>query len=250
LSPPLRPPLIGVLGGMGPLAAVDFARKLLEVNTVDAEQQHVPTLLWNVPQIPDRQLALAGGGASPLPAMLQGIAVLNAAGATRIAIPCNTAHHWFDELAAASAAPLFHIVDAALAQLDASAEKSRTKEVIGLLATRGALRSRLYQDRLDALGLRHVGNTENELEQLFMPGCYAVKHGHTEAGGHLLDAAGQRLLERGATRLILACTEVATGLERVASPLLACAVDTNEALARACVDYWRQQSGVTNRDAA
>jgi aspartate racemase len=236
----MNPPLLGVLGGMGPLAAVDFARKLLDVYPVESEQQHIPTLLWNVPQIPDRQLALSRGGPSPLPAMLQGIAVLNAAGATRIAIPCNTAHRWFDELAAASTAPLFHIVDATLTQLDGK------DDVIGLLATRGALRSRLYQDRLDALQLCHVANTDDELDELFMPGCYAVKHGKLEQGGRLLETAAQRLLDRGATRLILACTEVATGLESIRSALLAHAVDTNRALAQTCVDYWRNQQAFTN----
>ena len=232
----MSPPLLGVLGGMGPLAAVDFARKLLELNPVETEQQHIPTLLWNVPQIPDRQLALSRGGPSPLPAMLQGIAVLNAAGATRIAIPCNTAHHWFEELTAASQAPLFHIVDATLAQL------GETPEIIGLLATRGALQSRLYQHRFDALQRRYVTNTEDELDELFMPGCYAVKHGKIDEGGRLLEAAGQRLLARGATRLVLACTEIATGLERIDSPLLALSVDTNEALAHTCLAYWREQN--------
>jgi aspartate racemase len=236
--------LLGVLGGMGPLAAVDFARKLLELNQVGSEQQHIPTLLWNVPQIPDRQLALSRGGPSPLPAMLQGIAVINAAGATRIAIPCNTAHHWFDELAAASAAPLFHIVDATLAQL------GETSEVIGLLATRGALQSRLYQDRFDALRRPYVANTADELDELFMPGCYAVKHGKLEEGGRLLEAAGKHLLARGATRLVLACTEIATGLAHINSPLLALSVDTNEALAQVCIAYWRTQDSVNNLNVA
>jgi len=237
-------PLLGVLSGMGPLAAVNFAHKLLALNQVDTEQQHIPTLLWNVPQIPDRQLALSRGGPSPLPAMLQGIAVLNAAGATRIAIPCNTAHHWFDELAAASAAPLFHIVDATLAQLGA------TDEVIGLLATRGALQSRLYQDRFDASQRPYVASTADELDELFMPGCYAVKHGTPDEGGRLLEAAGKRLLARGATRLVLACTEIATGLARIDSPLLTLSVDTNEALARVCLDYWRAEGKAFNLNAA
>jgi aspartate racemase len=221
---------------MGPLAAVDFARKLLALNKVETEQQHIPTLLWNVPQIPDRQLALSRGGPSPLPAMLQGIAVLNAAGATRIAIPCNTAHHWFDELAAASKAPLFHIVDATLAQL------GDKQEIVGLLATRGALQSRLYQDRFDVLQQRYVVNTEDELDELFMPGCYAVKHGKIVEGGRLLEAAAQRLLARGAPRLVLACTEIATGLESLNSPLLAVSVDTNAALAHACLQDWYAQN--------
>ena len=72
-----------------------------------------------------------------------------------------------------------------------------------------------------------------------MPGCYAVKQGQLEQGGRLLEAAAQVLLERGATRLILACTEIAIGLASIASPLLVQSIDTNRALAQVCVDYWR-----------
>ena len=77
---------------MGPLATVDFLHKLIEETPVASDQDHVPTVVWNVPQIPDRQQALAGAGISPLPAMYAGLARLVAAGATRLAIPCNTAH--------------------------------------------------------------------------------------------------------------------------------------------------------------
>ena len=103
--------LVGVLGGMGPAATVDFLQRLLDAHPVSRDQDHVPTVVWNVPQIPDRQLALAGQGADPLPAMAEGMARLNAAGATCIAIPCNTAHAWWGPLSAHSAAPVLHIVD-------------------------------------------------------------------------------------------------------------------------------------------
>ena len=229
-------PLIGILGGMGPLAAVDFTRKILDETVTTSEQQHVPVLLWNVPQIPDRQIALSGIGESPLPAMLQGIAVLNAAGATRIAIPCNTAHYWFDELAAASAAPLFHIVDATLALV------GNNPGTIGILATRGALQAGIYQQRLTALDLTYVTNTEDELDQLFMPGCYAIKNGQLERGGNLLQQAAEQLIARGADTLLLACTEVALGLEHLGSALLPRAIDTNRALAKTCVRYWQDHS--------
>ena len=107
-------PLLGVLGGMGPLATVDFMHKLVQEMPAAIDQEHVPVVAWNVAQIPDRQKFLAGTGESPLPAMLEGLQRLVAAGATRIVIPCNTAHNWFDALAAESSVPLIHIVDATL----------------------------------------------------------------------------------------------------------------------------------------
>lgn len=234
-----RPPLVGVLGGMGPLATVDFLAKLVEETPATRDQEHVPTVVWSVPQVPDRQQALAGTGSSPLPAMLAGIARLNAAGATRIAIACNTAHHWFDALAAASEAPLIHIVDATLAALGPVPAAGP----VGLIATRGLVASGLYQRRLGAAGLAVITSTDDEFDTLFTPGCYAVKRNALAEGGALLAQACGRLRARGAGRLVLACTEVPVALAHVHSPLLADAIDCNRALARACVDYWLGRRG-------
>lgn len=233
-----RPPLIGVLGGMGPLATLDFLQKLLAATPADSDQQHVPTVTWNVPQTPDRQLALAGRGESPLPAMLEGIDRLNAAGATRIVITCNTAHLWFAELAAASAAPLIHIVDATLASL--AADRQASSAPVGLIASRGALEAGLYQKRLAAQGIAYLVNSDCELDELFTPGCYAIKKHQLMHGGQLLEAAGRALVARGAGRLILACTEVPVGLAHIASDLLPMSIDPTQALAEACLAYWQQ----------
>lgn len=226
-------PLIGVLGGMGPLATVDFLHKLVAATPAGGDQDHVPTVTWNVPQIPDRQLALAGAGKSPLPAMLDGVARLNAAGATRIVIPCNTAHSWYGALAAASAAPILHIVDATLAALAGS------DGPIGLIATRGALAAGLYQTRFEAAGLPFLTNTDDELDQLFTPGCYAIKRNELARGGALLQQAARGLRQRGAQRLVLACTEVPVGLAHIGSDLLPLCVDPAQALADACLRYWQ-----------
>lgn len=230
-------PLLGVLGGMGPLATVDFLHKLIEEMPAASDQDHVPTVVWNVPQIPDRQQALAGTGSSPLPAMCAGLDRLAAAGATRIAIPCNTAHLWFDELAAHSAVPILHIVDATLQELGGA---SPGKATVGLMATRATQTSNLYQRRLETAGYACLCATDAELETLFTRGCYAVKSGAVEAGGRLFDALAEALLARGAQRLVLACTEVPIALSRIASRHLPLSIDTNRALARACVAYWQQ----------
>jgi aspartate racemase len=236
-----RPPLIGVLGGMGPLATVDFLHKLVAATPAAGDQDHVPMLVWNVPQIPDRQKALAGTGESPLPAMLHGIRRLNEGGATRIAIPCNTAHLWSDALAEASPAPLIHIADATIATIatiDAVERQGRRDGPIGIVATRGTLAAGLYQKRLAARGLPFLTNTDDELDTLFTPGCYAIKQNQLDLGGRLLDSAARQLVRRGAQTLILACTEVPVGLAHARSDLLPLSIDPTQALADACIRYW------------
>ncbi|WP_088709896.1 aspartate/glutamate racemase family protein, partial [Noviherbaspirillum denitrificans] len=181
-------PLIGVLGGMGPAATLDLLQKILEETPAERDQDHVPVVTWNVPQIPDRQKAAAGLGESPVPAMVKGIVALNAAGAQRIVIPCNTAHHWFDALQAASAAPIIHIADATVALLQAGGQETRR---VGLLATRATLDAAIYHDRLALHGIDCLENTAEEIDTLFTPGCYGIKRGKFAEGGELLEQAAR-----------------------------------------------------------
>ena len=63
--------VLGVLGGMGPLATVDFLRKLIEETPAVRDEDHIPVVVYSVPQIPSRPPAITGNGESPLPAMLE-----------------------------------------------------------------------------------------------------------------------------------------------------------------------------------
>ena len=104
--------MLGVLGGMGPMATVDFLAKLVRATPAGRDQDHIPTLVCSAVDIPDRADAILGAGPDPLPAMRAALVRLEAGGATRIAIPCNTAHHWHAALQAGTSLPILHIVDA------------------------------------------------------------------------------------------------------------------------------------------
>lgn len=227
--------LVGILGGMGPLATVDLMAKIIAHTPAARDQDHVPVVAWNVPQVPDRQRALAGDGPSPLPAMQEGIARLNDAGATCIAIACNTAHHWHAELQAASSAPILHIARITLDVL----RREQVAGPVGLIATHGTLAAGLYQDLLEAAGIECLLPDAQQMDTLFVPGCYAIKRGAVSEGGYLLDALADALVARGAARLLLACTEAPVGLERIASPLLSVCIDPTLALAHACIAHYR-----------
>ncbi|KKB61421.1 aspartate racemase, partial [Robbsia andropogonis] len=70
-------PLIGVLGGMGPLATVDFMQRVIDLTPATCDQDHLALLVANLPGTPDRSAAIIDGGPSPLPALLEGIDLLN-----------------------------------------------------------------------------------------------------------------------------------------------------------------------------
>ena len=232
-----KPFLLGVLGGMGPLATLDFQHKLLEATPALSDQQHLPSVVWNVPQVADRQKALAGTGPSPLPELLAGIKKLNQAGASHIVIPCNTAHHWYEPLRVASDATVLHIVDATVDALLQTAERPQR---VGIIATKGTLDAGWYQQRLASHDIEAVLPNALELTEWFVPGCYAVKRGALHAGGELLSRQAQALLARGAQHLVLACTEVPVALRAVNAPSLPLAHDPAQALAERCSRLWQE----------
>jgi aspartate racemase len=230
--------VIGVLGGMGPLATVDFLHKVYEQTPASKDQEHVPMVIYSVPQIPDRLEHLSGRGESPLPAMLQGLDLLKHAGAELVVIPCNTAHCWYDDLVRETGLRILHIADAACDEIEAGGPNGAP---IGLMATFATVDAGFYQERFWVRGHQCTINTPGEFETLFTPAIYSIKRGELERGGRLLEEAAQRLIDRGATKLVLGCTEVPVGLQHVRSPLLARSVDATRSLAQGCVRYWRSR---------
>lgn len=231
-----KPFLLGVLGGMGPLATLDFQHKLLESTPAEGDQEHLPAVIWNVPQVADRQKALAGQGPSPLPQLLHGIAQLNQAGASHIAIPCNTAHHWYLPLQEVSAAPILHIADTLIERLLQLAVKPQR---VGIIATQGTLDAGWYQQRLNAQGITAITSDSQELAQWFVPGCYAVKRGQLREGGELFRLQAEALLSRGAQRLVLACTEVPVALRELDTSFCDITHDPAQLLAERCSRLWQ-----------
>jgi aspartate racemase len=228
--------ILGVLGGMGPLATVDFLQKLIEETPASRDQQHVPVIAYSVPQIPDRPPAIVGAGESPLPYMLQGIHSLQRAGATAIAIACNTAHYWYDDLAAQGGLPILHIADAACAALgDASVRR------VGLIATDGTIAGGFYQQRLAALGKECVLCSTDDQRTLVLPAIEAVKRTDLVRAHASAIQAAHHLLDRGAQAIVMGCTEIPLAIEYEKPAVAAYCIDATRALARACVQWWQQR---------
>lgn len=227
--------MLGILGGMGPLATVDFLAKLVAATPSARDQDHVPVLAYSVPQIPERVPAILGRGPSPLPAMLEGVGVLVRGGARAIAIPCHTAHHWYDALAAAAQVPVLHIADAAIAELGAARR-------VGLVATAGTIASGFYQRRLAASGRECLLPEASQLRESIAEGIGLVKAGQAAQARAPFLAVVEALAAAGAERVLLACTEVPVGLAAAGAALPPSALDPTDALARACVRWWRARA--------
>lgn len=228
--------MLGVLGGMGPLASAEFMRRLTLLTPADRDQDHIPAVLWSDPRVPDRTAARLRGGEDPLPALLRGIRGLEAAGCGAIAIPCNTAHGWFAPMQAATRLPILHIVDAAAEEL---ARQGIPEGPIGVMGTAGTLAMRLYQDRLEARGYACLTPTEAEMADLVTPAIAEVKANHVAEAHAPLAVAAHNLVARGARAVVLGCTEIPLGI--AAGPKLPFPVcDTLDALAQVAIRWARK----------
>jgi len=237
-SSPFHGKILGVLGGMGPLASAQFMLRLTLLTPAERDQDHIPAVLWSDPRVPDRTRGKLAGGEDPLPWLLHGIAGLKQAGCGAIAIPCNTAHGWYDAMQQAAGVPILHIVDAAAADLRRAGIGPGT---IGVMGTQGTLDMRLYQDRLHRLGWECIIPTRAEMDRLVTPAIALVKANRVaEAYPPLLEAANT-LAARGARAVVLGCTEIPLGIQ--AGPqgaLRVPTIDTIDALARASIAWARQ----------
>ncbi|WP_149541369.1 cysteate racemase [Siccirubricoccus phaeus] len=225
--------VLGVLGGMGPLASAHFMVRLTLLTPVERDQEHLPTVLWSDPRVPDRTAARLRGGQDPLPVLLRGVRGLEAAGAGAIAIPCNTAHGWYAQMQAATTLPILHIVDAAAAELRRLGVPDGP---IGVMGTAATLAMRLYQERLAGLGYDCLVPDAGEMASRVTPAIALVKAGRVAEAYAPLAEVASALVARGARAVVLGCTEIPLGI--AAGPALPFPVaDTIDGLARASLRW-------------
>lgn len=229
-SPTGTTEIIGILGGMGPAATADFYAKLVSMTPGHSDQDHLRTVIWSDPTIPDRTEALLGNGPDPTPWLLNGSRVLRAAGATVIAIPCNTAHAFVPRIADHVGLPIVHMIGEVARHLTTLRPTVRTT---GLLATTGTVHAGLYQEWLDRYGIRLALPDPGQQNEV-MAAIRAVKAGNRGAATASLAAAARQLTGQGAQAIIAGCTEIPLGLpaDAVDVPLVDPAVILAQALVR------------------
>ncbi len=142
---------IGIIGGMGPLATVDLYAKIVYAAQGKKDRDHVPVLLSGRPDIPDRAASICGTGPSALPALLEEARRLEQAGADALCLGCNTAHFYYNALAAAIGIPIFHMPRLA----GTYCQHKRLHKVI-LLAAPGTYETGIYEKAFSGTGVEII----------------------------------------------------------------------------------------------
>ena len=198
--------VIGILGGMGPLATAELFRRIVEKTPAKRDQEHPRIIIYNDPKIPDRTAFILGKGEDPRPALVEGARKLESWGVDFIIMPCNTAHFFAEDIRRAIKVPLVSMVDATAERIAGMGLKK-----VGLLATDGTIKGLVYHRSLLRRGIG-IAVPDEEDQELVMKGIYdGVKAGNLELGRRLLLGVAERLQLR-VDGIIAGCTEVSVAL--------------------------------------
>lgn len=197
--------ILGVLGGMGPQATNTFYQRIIDRTQAETDQEHLRVLIWSDAKIPDRTAGILGTpdqAEAVYAALLAGAKLLEGAGCTVLAIPCNTSHYFADRLQAQLKIPLIHMIRETVAAIQAMGKKT-----VGILATDGTVRTGIYQKELTAAGLTPVTLPE-ELQGVVMSIIYdEIKRGET-GSREKFGEVDAWLRQAGCDCAILGCTEL------------------------------------------
>ncbi len=239
-------PILGILGGVGPMATAYFMQCVIKKTPAERDQDNIPMIVFNDPQIPDRTAyILDHSQANPLPELEKVVAWLEHAGADYIAIPCNTAHYFYDPIVEAANVPVLNIMKETAARILATAGAGSS---VGLLATSGTIESGVFQDYLSEALLNVVVPTKQEQDEVVMPLIYErIKKNLPYDATAFLEVARRLHEEEGCETVIVGCTELSVVYQDL-DDKPAYLVDAMDVLADRCVEFYRANSAKYEED--
>jgi len=225
---------VGIIGGLGPEATLDFYARLMEATEATDDQDHLHLIINSNAKIPNRQESIAGTGPSSVPGLIEAAVALERAGAEFLIMPCNTAHFYHEQMREHVSIPFLSIISESLKACHEIAPRGAK---IGLMATDACLNVDLFQSAMRASGFDLVLPNDIEQAQL-MRDIFRIKTGTIEPAIPVnMRKLTQSLHDRGATVILTACTEIPLALpaEDAVVPM----IHSTDALIKATIDYAR-----------
>lgn len=201
----MKEKILGVLGGVGPLATIYFAQMVIEMTDAKTDQEHIPMIILNHSSIPDRtDYILDNSKPNPLPVMISDAMKLEKMGADFIVIPCNTAHYFYDKIQENVSVPIINILKVAV---DNAIARIPNLRKVGILATQGTIISEAYQKVCKERNLSYCLPSEQDQIYLMDIIYNQVKAGK-KADYNLFMKILDDLKEEECQAVILGCTEL------------------------------------------
>lgn len=196
-------PILGVIGGLGPIATAHFIELTIQMTDAPTDQDNLDMIIYNFPSIPDRTGYILGSNLrSPLPGLLSVGSALAHQGVRYIAIPCITAHYFYPELTATLNVPVINAIDETVLRL-----KEAGITAAGIMATDGTVSSGLFSDALQLAGIRPIIPSPERQADVTHLIYENIKAGNAPDMDRFR-AVSRHLKEKGAEVIILGCTEL------------------------------------------
>lgn len=225
---------IGVLGGMGPEATNQLCALITALTPVTRDQDHIPVITYNNPQIPARVSAVRGQSESPVPEMIRTARVLEEAGADMLVMPCNLAHFYLNDIQKAVRIPFLNMIEETV---NFTVEHYPHCQKVGIVASTPTIECGIYDKAFRRHDRILISPERDEQEAKVMRAIYApdgIKCGYKRKPRALLMEVGRTLVSSGAEVIIAGCTEASLVMKGKNSPFVV--IDPMEIIARVAVE--------------
>lgn len=236
---------LGIIGGMGARAGMLLLKHVIEKSPAKTDQEFLEIVLHSNSAIPDRTKAILYNEPSPLPELLRSVALLNEQDVDLIVSACVTSYYYYEAMQRHSRARLLHPVRLVAQHILATYGRQAR---VGILATSGTIRTRLFQDVLEKEGIAYVVLPPTLQEDGFMQSVY-MENGLKSAvicqnAKDRFFACIDYMKEQQADVIIGGCTEVAIMADEVGPcmPL----INVLEVLAQEIVEQSYQEQFITS----
>jgi aspartate racemase len=195
--------MIGILGGMGTQAGLDFCNKLAKLNRGKLDQKYPMFILYNKSNIPERPKNLKKYY-NVLNALVDGCKMLQRNKCKFIVMPCNTAHFWYDDVQKKMDVPILSIPK----EVYKNTKKNTSKNSkIGLLATEATLNNNIYH-KFFLKDYDLISPNKNIQKNSVNKAITLVKKGRVKEAEKILRPAVNHLIKKKCKKIILGCTEL------------------------------------------
>jgi aspartate racemase len=227
--------VVGVIGGLGPEATLDFYAKVLKNTPAIKDQDHIHLIIESNPKTPNRNDAIAGRGPSPGPALADMARALERAGADFVVMACNTAHAYEADIRAVLTKPFVSLIAEVVDEVRRLHPETRR---VGILATQGSRDAKIFAPAFAQHGIEVL--QLNEASQAgFMELLYRIKaRDRGKEVSKSMQHLGEELIAMGADILIAGCTEVPLVLQQGDNTKTM--IDSTDVLAKRSVIYARR----------
>jgi len=195
--------MIGILGGMGTQAGLDFCNKLAKLNRGKIDQKYPIFILYNKSNVPGRPENIDEYN-KVLKSLIEGCALLQKSKCKFIVIPCNTAHYWYDDLQKKIKIPIISMPKAVYLH---AKKKCRKFTKIGILATEGTLKTGVYNKFFDK-NFNLISPTKTLQINSINKAIKYVKMGKINEAEKAIKPAVNYLIRVDCKKIILGCTEL------------------------------------------